>query len=65
MKIESWIPIYEIDGKDADPVPRPQMSIETHWNWHDRAVLYFDGKKVTVMIKDLEAALSACRQRAR
>lgn len=65
MKIEAWIPVYEIDGEKTATIPMPQMAIETHWNWHDRVVLYFEGKKLTVISSELAAALAACAQRAR
>jgi len=65
MKIESWIPVYEVDGNETPKIPMPQLCVETHWNWYDRVCIHFEGKKLTVCRKDLEAALAACAQRSR
>ena len=51
--------IYEVDGKDT-AIGGPKLTVRSRDRYRQLVELEFDGKRVTVNIRDLHAALNAC-----
>lgn len=67
IKVESEIPVYEIEGKDVSiNPPRPVMKISSHWNRHQMVVIRSPQdpeKSITVLAADLVAAVTNATNR--
>ncbi len=57
IKVTNEIVIYEVDGRD-DVLNDAKLIVESHWNYNERIVLDYGGKKITVIASDLEKAIS-------
>lgn len=51
------VPVYETDGKDIPVGKTVKMSVEGHWNRDEMVVLRIGDQRVTVLARDMEAAL--------
>jgi len=59
IKVVNTMEVYEIDGKKPECFPRPQVTVESHWNDPNMVVLIFpDGARFTVVARDIAAAIS-------
>ena len=58
-KVETRIDPLEIDGHEYKGLPKDedQLIVRAHWNRESLAVLEFQGKKITVVISQLQKAL--------
>jgi len=65
IKVENEIKIYEVDGKDSIAIDGPVLRVQSHWNERDKVVLIIDGKKLTVVARDLDAAIANAANSAR
>lgn len=58
IKVRSEMDIFEVDGKKPEDYPPPKLVIESHWNCPNRVVVVLpDGKRFTVIVSDLDAAI--------
>lgn len=57
MKIETKLEIYEVEGKETVMIHRPVLSVQSHWNDNKLIEVTVDGKRVTVVAKDLKRAV--------
>lgn len=64
IKVESELKVYEIEGLDVT-IDGRTLKVLSHWNSHDRVVLEIEGKKHTVVARDLLAAISNATNTAR
>ena len=65
INVTSEVEIYEADGKDSN-VPFPVITIKNHWNRTEMIVIRIDdGPEVTVLARDLRAAIENCINTAR
>ena len=58
IKVINTLRIYETDGKETPVNRNDEMKVESHWNMRDRIVLIIDGKKYTVIARDIQAAIA-------
>lgn len=57
IKVTSEVRIYERDGKDYES-GAPALAIVSHWSDRSRVTIVLpDGTKLTVIARDLEAAI--------
>ena len=62
MAVETRVDIYETDGTRAIGLGLSAIKVHSHWNDKDFTVIELpDGKKYTVVIRDLEMALQNAR----
>ena len=57
MDIEVKISTYEVNDEEDYS---KEVIIRSHWNWDDRVIIEFEGKKVTVITAQLEKAINKC-----
>lgn len=61
VKVCSKVRILELDGKDKTMTPvgetAPTVTVLSHWNRNEWAVIEVGGHKYTVSIRDLTTAL--------
>lgn len=58
IKTESKVTGYEVDGVECKGLDMPALSVSSHGIRNDRVVLEFGGKRITVVARDLNAAVS-------
>jgi hypothetical protein len=58
IKVSNELTVYEEDGKDTAMIDGPKIRVLSHWNDPDRVVLVIGEKKLTVIARDLEAAIT-------
>lgn len=57
IKVTCEIPVYEVDGQ-APAMSGPGLAVRSHWNDPRMVVIETpNGEKVTVVARDLEAAI--------
>lgn len=57
--VVSKVKAYEQNGKDVVGLEYPHVHVEAHWNYPERVVLVWpNGEKLTVIAKDLNAAIA-------
>lgn len=64
IKVENEVKIYEKDGKDAK-YGEHSLVIKSHWNYNDRVILIIGEQNITVLKKDLQAAIQNATNTAR
>jgi hypothetical protein len=68
IKVENYVRCYEIEGRDMTIIenPSPVLILRSHWNLQDRVEIETpEGRKYTVLIKDVVAALTNAGNTAR
>lgn len=66
IKVENFVECYEVEGKDVSLFRSPKLIVRSHWNRNEMVVIETpDGTKYTVLIKDLNAAISNSGNSAR
>jgi len=61
IKVENILTCYEIQGEKCDSFC-VKLKVESHWNRDEFVVLQFeDGKKYTVIARELKAAIDNAR----
>lgn len=53
------VSVYEVDGKEVTPVGGPKVVVRSRDRYRTLVELDFDGRRVSVNRRDLEAALRA------
>lgn len=53
------VSVYEVDGKEVTPVGAPKVGVRSRDRYRTLVEIEFDGKRVSVNRRDLEAALRA------
>lgn len=53
------ITVYEVEGKEVTPVGGPKVVVRSRDRYRTLVELDFDGKRMSVNRRDLEAALRA------
>ena len=60
IKVENYVTCYEVEGRDTTMIinPSPRLIFRSHWNIQEMVEIEtLDGRKYTVLIKDVIAAL--------
>ena len=57
IKVRNEVTVYETNGKETQGLERPILIVSSHWNWDDRVDLTIGGDRITVLARDLEAAV--------
>lgn len=66
ISVLSKVRAYEANGKNIVGLEAPHVHVESHWNYPERVVLVWpNGEKLTVLAKDLHAALTNASNVAR
>lgn len=70
IHVSSKVLVYEIDGKEVNPHRVGQddataVHVLSHWNYSNRVILGIGSYKLTVLAKDLEAAIANARNNRR
>jgi hypothetical protein len=65
IKVKCDVDCYSVDGKETSPMngSRPAMVVTNDVQHNDRVSLTFDGKVVTVLARDLQAAIQNATNR--
>lgn len=59
LKVESKVPIYEINGQETEDSDGQVIVVTSHWNRQSMVVIEVNGgRKATVLAADLEAAIT-------
>jgi hypothetical protein len=60
IKVESIVDCYEVDGQETPALSskRPHIIVRSHWNRDEFVVLEVEGKKFTLLAKDIRAAIA-------
>ena len=66
IKVTNEISIYEVEGKALETtIGDPKLKINSHWNNPDRVEMEFDGKKITILARELKVAIDNATNTAR
>lgn len=57
IKVESKVPIYEINGVETKELNTKYIPVSSHWNYRDRIVLEIAGISYTIIASDLHKAI--------
>lgn len=57
IDVTSDVTVYELDGKETSMASRPKIQVASHERYSANIVLVVDGKRYTVSLKDIEAAI--------
>jgi len=58
IKVSQQVEIYEENDKEVPIGTNKYMGVESHWNHNERVILVIEGKRITVIADDLEAAIT-------
>jgi len=58
IKVKSDVPVFEIDDMEVPAGERLWIQVSSHWNEDTKIVLEFGGKKLTVLVCDISAAVT-------
>jgi hypothetical protein len=65
IRVNNKVKVYEQDNVQLPVNENVELVVESHWNRDDCVVLIVDGKKYTVIGKDLHAAIINAKNCAR
>lgn len=65
IKVSNEVQVYEVNGKETPAVDCPKISVHSHWNETAKVTLEIEGKKLTVLARDLGAAIANATNIAR
>ena len=66
IKVSNELVVYEVDGVSvASPIDGPRVHVRSHWNRNELVVVELEGKRMTLVAKDLLAAISNATNTAR
>ena len=60
VKIQAEIKIYKIDDKNTAIVDGPKLRVFSRWNDNNFVEIEFEGKRLTVVAKELITAIDRC-----
>ena len=58
IKVRNEVAVIETNGKETQGLERPLLIVASHWNWDDRVELTVGGDRITVLARDLIAAVN-------
>lgn len=58
IKVQSEVPIYEINGEEIPLNKNKSLTICSHWNQESKVVLVIGRRRYTVVASDLQAAVA-------
>lgn len=56
IQVDNTVPIVEVDGRELPIGQQAKMHVASHSKWDTLIILTFEGKSITVSLRDLEAA---------
>lgn len=66
IKVENFVQCYEEDGKEIRTLDYPKIIFRSHWNQNSMVEIECpDGKRYTVLIKDVNSAICNAGNSAR
>jgi hypothetical protein len=58
IKVENFVECHEEDGKRISTLDLPKLIFRSHWVYNNQVEIELpDGKRYTVLIKDINAAI--------
>lgn len=59
ISVKTTVDVYEVNGEEVRDLSAPKLEVMSHWNRSSMVVLQFpDGRRITVVGRELEAAIS-------